>query len=101
MGSLGSDLSPLGPLRSSLVSSHNFKPVLIVLWLGCQVELHVDLSKREGNRYSKEIRRHSFLPSARVFKSVCVVVIECDGVRCEGRGPLALTPRARVCGCVV
>lgn len=33
VGSLGSDLSPLGPLYSSLVNS-KFKTIFIVLWLG-------------------------------------------------------------------
>lgn len=66
VGSLGYDLSPLGPLHSSLVNS-KFKTILIVLWLGgYQVEHRVYLSKRgseifsvtrEGNRYSEEIRK--------------------------------------------
>lgn len=45
---------------------------------------------REGNRYSEEIRK-DFSCSA-----LSVVVIECDGVCCEGRGPLALP----LCICV-
>lgn len=37
------------------------------------------------------------LPDARVLNSVWVVVIESDGVRCDGRGPFALP----LCVCVV
>lgn len=40
------------------------------------------------------------LPDARVLNSVWVVVIESDGVRCDGRGPFALPLCVCVCGCV-
>ena len=111
VGSLGYDLSPLGPLHSSLVNS-KFKTILIVLWLGDIRWSTVFICPNGGlksflwhvkatDTLKKSEKHFHVLPCAKVFKSLCVVVIECDGVCCEGRGPLALPLCVCVWVCVV
>lgn len=51
------------------------------------------------NKYLPKLRKHLLLhvlPCAKVFKSVCSVLIECDGLCCGGRAPFALL----LCVCV-
>lgn len=106
MGSLGSDLSPLGPLQSSLVNSPKFNTILIVLsqrWFVQMVVSNLFVTCK-WNGYLQKLRKHLLLhvlPCAKVFKSVCSVLIECDGLCCGGRAPFALPLCVCVCSCVV